>query len=416
MSAEGNYSLKEFSQQCVQVHNKFRQMHGVPELKMSDQLTAEAKKWADHLAKSNKMQHATKEVRKGAGENLFWTSTSTDPLQPVQSWYDEIKDYDFDNPGYKQKGVVGHFTQVVWKNTKEMGIAMSRGKNGATYVVARYLPAGNVTNEGLFKKNVRRPRFDEDGNRVDSSDESSDEDLLDSDDLSAEDFSKLCLEAHNKHRRKHGVQTLKISEKLTKDAKKWADYLASTKKLECAKGVGESIFWSSAAVTPNQAVDRWYDEIKKYDFSKPGFKGETSHFSQLVWKSTEEMGVAVSRDTNGASYLVVRYHPQGNISNPGYFEENVLRPNQEKVKVKNDPIKKSNEVKTLSKKVTKTHENVINPKSNDNKKTTRVIKTKYTITKRDNGETISKTEKITSDGTTTKKEVNNLISRFNKLK
>ena len=44
MSAEGNYSLKEFSQQCVQVHNKFRQMHGVPELKMSDQLTAEAKK------------------------------------------------------------------------------------------------------------------------------------------------------------------------------------------------------------------------------------------------------------------------------------------------------------------------------------------------------------------------------------
>ena len=50
------------------------------------------------------MQHATKEVRKGAGENLFWTSTSTDPLQPVQSWYDEIKDYDFDNPGYKQKG------------------------------------------------------------------------------------------------------------------------------------------------------------------------------------------------------------------------------------------------------------------------------------------------------------------------
>ena len=58
-----------------------------------------------------------------------------------------------------------------------MGIAMSRGKNGATYVVARYLPAGNVTNEGLFKKNVRRPRFDEDGNRVDSSDESSDEGL-----------------------------------------------------------------------------------------------------------------------------------------------------------------------------------------------------------------------------------------------
>lgn len=46
----------------------------------------------------------------------------------------------------------GHFTQMVWKNTQEMGMAMARGLNGKIYVVANYNPRGNVV--GKFMANV----------------------------------------------------------------------------------------------------------------------------------------------------------------------------------------------------------------------------------------------------------------------
>ena len=50
------------------------------------------------------------------------------------------------------------------------------------------------------------------------------------------------------------------------------------------------------------------------------------HFTQLVWKPTNEIGAAVSRDKKGGSFVVARYLPQGNITNPGYFEQNVTKP------------------------------------------------------------------------------------------
>jgi hypothetical protein len=38
----------------------------------------------------------------------------------AQSWYKEIKDYDFANPN-DSTGVIGHFTQMVWKNSQTLG-------------------------------------------------------------------------------------------------------------------------------------------------------------------------------------------------------------------------------------------------------------------------------------------------------
>jgi len=46
----------------------------------------------------------------------------------------------------------GHFTQVVWKSTKEMGIGKAVAANGWVFVVASYRPAGNMM--GAFAANV----------------------------------------------------------------------------------------------------------------------------------------------------------------------------------------------------------------------------------------------------------------------
>ena len=71
--------------------------------------------------------------------------------------YDEHRDYNYNNGGFSME--TGHFTQMVWKSSTKFGIAKATGiSNGmkCTYVVARYLPAGNVS--GQFKKNVGRRR------------------------------------------------------------------------------------------------------------------------------------------------------------------------------------------------------------------------------------------------------------------
>lgn len=48
---------------------------------------------------------------------------------------------------------IGHFTQVVWKETKELGVGLATDGT-TTFVVGQYLPAGNVSNAGYFQRNV----------------------------------------------------------------------------------------------------------------------------------------------------------------------------------------------------------------------------------------------------------------------
>ena len=71
----------------------------------------------------------------------------------VQDWYDEIKYYNFNQPGYSS--AVGHFTQVVWKGSTNLGVGIGYANGGRTaVVVANYLPSGNY--QGQFGQNVLR--------------------------------------------------------------------------------------------------------------------------------------------------------------------------------------------------------------------------------------------------------------------
>ena len=46
----------------------------------------------------------------------------------------------------------GHFTQLVWASTIDMGLGVAVSDSGKTYVVANYYPAGNTA--GQFETNV----------------------------------------------------------------------------------------------------------------------------------------------------------------------------------------------------------------------------------------------------------------------
>uniref|UniRef100_A0A4W3HFM0 SCP domain-containing protein n=1 Tax=Callorhinchus milii TaxID=7868 RepID=A0A4W3HFM0_CALMI len=136
--------------------------------------------------------------------------------------------------------------------------------------------------------------------------------------------------AHNSYRKIHQAPPLTYNKEITKECQEWANYLAPAGKMEHSTTKnGENIWYKWATdlgeVFGKEAVDAWYNEIKDYNFNEPGFKSETGHFTQLVWKSTTEMGIAYAVHENVA-IAVAQYSPAGNITNPSFFEENVLPP------------------------------------------------------------------------------------------
>merc|ERR1712062_327555 len=69
------------------------------------------------------MNHSTSSQRPNQGENLSWkmdsrgVSLEEAAIGACESWYNEIKDFDWIN--YKNHtGVVGHFTQLIWKDSR----------------------------------------------------------------------------------------------------------------------------------------------------------------------------------------------------------------------------------------------------------------------------------------------------------
>lgn len=69
----------------------------------------------------------------------------------VDAWYEEIT-----KPGYvfgrSNNPGTGHFTQVVWKGSKMLGVGVSKNSKNQTFVVCNYDPPGNYV--GQYDKNV----------------------------------------------------------------------------------------------------------------------------------------------------------------------------------------------------------------------------------------------------------------------
>ena len=80
------------------------------------------------------------------GENIYGSyNIKLNGSYPVKRWHDEISDYDFNTHKSSNGGVTGHFTQVVWKNTKEIGIGYYC-QGVSCKVVGNYFPGGNYNN------------------------------------------------------------------------------------------------------------------------------------------------------------------------------------------------------------------------------------------------------------------------------
>ena len=156
------FDLTRFQRDGLKRHNYYRKHHQVGPMYLTAKLNEYSQKYAETLAEQNVMEHSThdqlyKIYGDWTGENLYtyWTSVSNLTLtgaDAVDSWYKEIFDYDFKKCDTKNGKAIGHFTQLVWKGSTQLGIGVAKNKQNNVYVVANYHKGGNVV--GNYPQNV----------------------------------------------------------------------------------------------------------------------------------------------------------------------------------------------------------------------------------------------------------------------
>jgi len=134
-------------EQWLQAHNNYRSLHGVPNVTWSVTVATSAQTWANTCPSGHSSS--------GYGENMAFASNVLSISDVVAMWYNEEPLYDYNNPGWNP--ATGHFTQVVWKNTTEIGCGYVTGcgTGWPNVWVCQYNPPGNVI--GQFAANVFPP-------------------------------------------------------------------------------------------------------------------------------------------------------------------------------------------------------------------------------------------------------------------
>ncbi|WP_379921383.1 CAP domain-containing protein [Erythrobacter sp. R86502] len=143
-------------------HNLARVDAGAEPLVWNDSLVRDAQGWADHLAARGLYKHASPHRRKGQGENLWrgprdrWSA-----WEMVGFFVDEKRHFragqfpDVSRTG--QWADVGHYTQVIWPQTREVGCAIAVTSTDEV-LVCRYWPAGNIWGQRIETSQQRSRR------------------------------------------------------------------------------------------------------------------------------------------------------------------------------------------------------------------------------------------------------------------
>lgn len=150
-------SNSKVHQKIVDTHNYFRTKVDPPaanmlEMKWNPALSTAAQRWADEcrgLVHDNATGRYLDDLGQ-SGQNIFITTRRTLWNFPIRMWFMEIKDYKYGDDQGNDHHAIGHFTQMVWASTHQVGCGVSHCTGGKgplggdfyTYV-CNYAPTGN---------------------------------------------------------------------------------------------------------------------------------------------------------------------------------------------------------------------------------------------------------------------------------
>jgi len=143
-----------FDRRILAAHNGERLALGLQPLVWNSRLARSAQQWADYLASTGRFEHAAEDGPDAEGENL-WAGTrgyySVEAM--VGAWTREKR---FFKPGVFPDNSttgnvedVGHYTQMVWRATTQIGCAEASSAE-EDILVCRYAEAGNYVGERPF--------------------------------------------------------------------------------------------------------------------------------------------------------------------------------------------------------------------------------------------------------------------------
>lgn len=139
-------------QDALNKNNEIRNdLYSNAPLKWNNILASSAQAYANKLASNGSFEHSGVS---SYGENLFWSSKKSSYTDAINAWFGEVHDYNFATSSCQAGKVCGHYTQLIWKNTTQVGCGKAlykRGANiGATVIVCQYNPPGNYRGQRPF--------------------------------------------------------------------------------------------------------------------------------------------------------------------------------------------------------------------------------------------------------------------------
>ena len=140
--------INEIYKDILKIHNNIRKDYKLEILELNEKLTILAQKYADNyglLEESNFISENYQNKPLGINYEIFEGDIS-EIIKICESWIKEsnIKNNKTHNIGTKYNSNAKHLSQIIWKDTKEIGIGYSELNNGKNIFIVYYFPSCNL--------------------------------------------------------------------------------------------------------------------------------------------------------------------------------------------------------------------------------------------------------------------------------